>query len=103
MEAYVERKLRAKFHNDPAAVQRGLSTARNKISQAIAREQDFPKPRVVETRETSRNDERGRESIGNDMGKSGARTNEREQIWEQNRDIVREVAQQRTQDQRRER
>ncbi|NRF07769.1 LPD7 domain-containing protein [Agrobacterium pusense] len=103
MEAYVERKLRAKFHNDPVAVQRGLSTARNKISQAISRGQDFPKPRVVETRELSRNDERGRESIGADAEKSGKQTEQREQIQEQNRDMERDATRQNIREQNRDR
>lgn len=92
MEAYVERKLRAKFQNDPVAVQRGLSTARNKISQAIARGQDFPKPRVVETRETTRIDDREREGLGAEAEKSGKQAEQREQVQEQTRDMDRESA-----------
>lgn len=103
MEAYVERKLRQKFQNDPMAVQRGLNTARNKITQAIARGQDFPQPRVVENREMSRGADRGREAIGADAERAGQQGEQREQNHEQDRDMDRESARQQMKDQTRQR
>ncbi|NSZ10063.1 MULTISPECIES: LPD7 domain-containing protein [Agrobacterium] len=103
MEAYVERKLRQKFHNDPMAVQRGMNTARNKITQAISRGQDFPQPRVVENREVSRGDDRERESVGAEAERAGKQGDQREQNHEQDRDMDRESARQQMKDQTRQR
>lgn len=51
LEAYVERKVRQKYPNDPVVVQRAMQTARTKIGHAVARGYDFPQPRVVEMKE----------------------------------------------------
>ena len=46
LEAYIERKLRAQYRNDPVAVERGLSVARTKIAGMIARGNDIDVPEV---------------------------------------------------------
>lgn len=51
LEAYVERKVRQKYPNDPVVVQGAMQTARNKISHSLARGRDLPLPRVVEMRD----------------------------------------------------
>ncbi len=84
IEAYVERKVRQKFGNDPVAVQRAMTTARNRIGQAVARGVDFPQPRV----------EDGRERGGRDDSQGGRgeaqRDGDRAQQPEQERDLDRE-------------
>lgn len=93
IEAYVERKLRAKFPDDPTAVSRGMAAARTKISQVISRGQDFPTPRVVETREldqaTKERSESGREDNRTRDTRDVEAHRAREQIREQNRDVSR--------------
>jgi len=54
LEAYVERKLRATFPEDPVAISRCMAAARSQISQVIARGQTFPTPRVFETHEVDK-------------------------------------------------
>ena len=51
LEAYVERKVRQKYPNDPVLVERAMQTARTRISHSLARGYDFPQPRVVATKE----------------------------------------------------
>jgi len=51
IEAYIERKVKQKFPNDPVLLQRVMQTARNKIGHAVARGYDFPQPRVVDKKE----------------------------------------------------
>lgn len=63
LEAYVERKLRATFPEDPVAISRCMTAARSQISQAIARGQTFPTPRVFETNEVDK--------IANELAGSG--------------------------------
>lgn len=54
LEAYVERKLRKQFPNDPQAVERGMTTAREKIANMVAEGKEIPVPRVIDTRELDR-------------------------------------------------
>jgi len=54
LDAYVERKVRQSFPNDPAVVQSVLQTARAKIGDAVARGDEIPEPRVIELREHHR-------------------------------------------------
>ncbi|PSH70140.1 hypothetical protein CU102_03305 [Phyllobacterium brassicacearum] len=51
LEAYVERKVRQKYPNDPVLVERAMQTARTRISHSLARGYDFPQPRVVEMKQ----------------------------------------------------
>ena len=76
MEAYVERKVRAKLGNDPVAVDRVMTMARARIGNAVAFGYDFPKVRVEETRERSPNEQ----ERGADRGRDDDRSqNERAQ------------------------
>ena len=47
VEAYVERKVKQKYPNDPVVVQRAMQTARIKIGHALAHGCDFPEPCMV--------------------------------------------------------
>ncbi len=51
LEAYVERKVRQKYPNDPVLVERAMQIVRTRISHSLARGHDFPQPRVVEMKE----------------------------------------------------
>ena len=109
MEAYVERKVRAKLGNDPVAVDRVMNMARARIGNAVASGYDFPKVRVEETRERSANEpergaERGREDdrAQNAQGQREARPDlERDQERDRDRELDR--ARERQQDRGRER
>ena len=65
-EAYVERKLRDQYRDDPQAVERGLAVTRDKISGMLARGDQIPEPQVIRTREQK--DRAGQEHLrdGND-------------------------------------
>jgi len=54
MEVYIERKLRAQYHNDPAAVEHGLNTARAKIADMIARGVEVTTPKIIEASQQDR-------------------------------------------------
>jgi len=54
VEAYIERKIKQKFPDDPVLLQRVMQTARNKISHAIAHGFDFSQPRVSAKTEIER-------------------------------------------------
>jgi len=47
LEVYIERKLRAQYRNDPAAVKHGLNTARAKIADMIAHGVEIETPEVT--------------------------------------------------------
>lgn len=103
MEAYVERKVRAKLGNDPVAVDRVMTMARARIGNAVASGYDFPKVRVEETRERSPNEpergaDRGRDDDRpqNPQGQREARPDlERDQERERDRELDRERPQDR--------
>jgi len=54
LEVYIERKLRAQYRNDPAAVEHGLNTARKKIADMIARNVKIETPKVIDNSEQDR-------------------------------------------------
>jgi len=54
LDVYIERKLRAQYRNDPAAVKHGLNTAREKIADMIARNVKIETPKVIDTSQQDR-------------------------------------------------
>lgn len=105
MEAYVERKVRAKLGNDPVAVDRVMNMARARIGNAVASGHDFPKVRVEETRERSPNEQERGADRGRDDDRSQIERGQREARSDLERDRDRELdrARERQQDRGRER
>lgn len=61
LEAYIERKLRDQYRDDPIAVERGLDVARMKIAGMIARGNEIEAPKVREEAEKNHETEIGPE------------------------------------------
>lgn len=61
LEAYIERKLRDQYRDDPIAVERGLDVARMKIAGMIARGNEIEAPKVREEAERNHETEIGPE------------------------------------------
>jgi len=84
VEAYIERKIKQKYPNDPVLLQRVMKTARNKISHAVARGFDFTQPRVVDRKEL----EKAQENQEQNKHQNPQIENEKSQKREQNREHV---------------
>jgi len=54
LEVYIERKLRAQYHDDPKAVEHGLSVARSKIADMIIRGVEIETPKVIDNSQQDR-------------------------------------------------
>ncbi len=65
-EAYVERKLRDQYPDDPQAVDRGLAVTRDRIAGMIARGDQIPEPQVIHTRDHKGRDGQEQLRDGND-------------------------------------
>jgi len=82
VEAYIERKIKQKYPNDPVLLQRVMQTARNKIGHAVARGFDFTQPRVIDRKEI----EKARQNQDQNKQQDPQVENEQSQKREQNRE-----------------